>query len=43
MGTEANLALHGRRCIPERLLAEGFPFRYTDLHAALTDILGSGA
>jgi NAD dependent epimerase/dehydratase family enzyme len=41
MGTEAELALSGRRGIPQRLMAEGFTFRHTNLHEALADILGS--
>ncbi|WNG22321.1 TIGR01777 family protein [Cystobacter fuscus] len=39
MGTEAELALSGRRGIPQRLMAEGFTFRHTNLHEALADIL----
>jgi uncharacterized protein (TIGR01777 family) len=38
MGTEAELALHGRRAIPDRLVEEGFKFMYTNLEAALADI-----
>jgi hypothetical protein len=41
LGTEAELALTGRRGIPQRLTAEGFTFRYTDLSAALEDLLGT--
>lgn len=40
MGTEAELALSGRRGLPQRLLAEGFHFRHENLHEALEDILG---
>lgn len=36
--TEAELALHGRRAIPDRLVEEGFKFMYTNLEAALADI-----
>ena len=36
--TEAELALHGRRAIPKRLLEEGFQFRYTDLASAMDSI-----
>jgi uncharacterized protein len=39
LGTEAELALSGRRGIPQRLLAEGFAFRYANLEEALRDIL----
>jgi uncharacterized protein (TIGR01777 family) len=38
MGTEAELALHGRRAVPDRLVEEGFKFMYTNLEAALADI-----
>jgi uncharacterized protein (TIGR01777 family) len=40
MGTEAELALTGRRCTPDRLLSNGFRFAYTDLDAALCAIFG---
>ena len=38
MRTEAELVLHGRRAIPDRLVEEGFKFMYTNLEAALADI-----
>ncbi len=38
MGTDASLALTGRRCLPKRLLDEGFTFNYTDLDECLRDI-----
>ena len=38
MGTEASLALTGRRCLPTRLLQEGFVFQYSDLNACLRDL-----
>jgi uncharacterized protein len=38
MRTEAELALTGRRGIPDRLVEEGFKFMYTNLEAALADI-----
>jgi uncharacterized protein len=41
MGTEPSLALTGRRCIPRRLIEEGFEFRFTDLEAALEDVFRS--
>lgn len=41
MGVEANLALHGQRCTPQRLLAAGFAFRHPAVGAALRDLLGA--
>lgn len=38
MRTEPQLALHGRRCIPKRLLDQGFEFHFPDLQAALANI-----
>jgi uncharacterized protein (TIGR01777 family) len=38
MRTEAELALAGRRCLPERLVEENFKFLYTNLESALADI-----
>lgn len=38
MGTDPSLALTGRRCVPTRLLAEGFTFQFTDLDASLQNI-----
>lgn len=40
MGTEASLALTGRRCTPARFLEDGFQFRFPQLKGALADILG---
>ncbi|EPX57824.1 Cell division inhibitor [Cystobacter fuscus DSM 2262] len=40
MGTEAELALSGRRGLPRRLQEEGFVFRHTDLSRALKDLYG---
>jgi NAD dependent epimerase/dehydratase family enzyme len=40
MRTEAELALAGRRCLPERLLEDNFKFLYTNLESALADIFG---
>jgi uncharacterized protein (TIGR01777 family) len=37
--TEAELALTGRRCLPRRLLESGFEFEFTDLTAALENLL----
>ena len=39
MGTEAELALHGRRCLPKRFSDEGFEFDYPELNAAIRDLL----
>lgn len=41
MGTDASLALTGRRCLPTRLLEEGFSFKYTDLDECLRDIFAA--
>ena len=38
MGTDASLALTGRRCMPKRLLDEGFKFIYTGLDDCLSDV-----
>ncbi len=37
--TDPELAIYGRRCIPTRLIAEGFDFRFPDLQSALADLL----
>jgi uncharacterized protein (TIGR01777 family) len=42
MGTEAELVLSGRRCVPGRFLDMGFEFRYPSLPGALAEIF-SGA
>jgi uncharacterized protein len=39
MQTEPELVLSGRRCIPQRLIAQEFNFKYPALEAALGDIL----
>jgi uncharacterized protein (TIGR01777 family) len=39
MRADPDLALTGRRCVPRRLLEEGFVFRHPDLRAALADFL----
>jgi hypothetical protein len=39
MGTEASLALTGRRCVPKRFLEQGFSFRHPRLKEALRDLL----
>jgi uncharacterized protein len=38
MGTDASLALTGRRCLPTRLLDEGFSFKNIDLDESLRSI-----
>jgi len=40
MGIEADLVLGGRGAVPTRLLDEGFAFTYSDLGAAVRDLLG---
>ncbi|MEM7165408.1 MAG: TIGR01777 family oxidoreductase [Planctomycetota bacterium] len=39
MGTDPSLALDSMRCVPSRLLAEGYAFAHTDLESALADLL----
>lgn len=39
MGTEGELVLIGRRCLPSRFLEQGFAFQYTDLEQTLMAIL----
>jgi uncharacterized protein (TIGR01777 family) len=39
VGTEASIALHGQRCVPRRLDAEGFTFAHEDLGQTLTTLL----
>jgi len=43
MRTESELALGGRRCLPKRILEQGFDFQHADLGAALQDALLSAA
>ena len=38
MGTEASLALSGRRCTPQRFIQHGFTFEFPILRDALADI-----
>jgi uncharacterized protein (TIGR01777 family) len=40
LGTEASLALTGRRCQPRRILEEGFEFQFPELRPALEDLFG---
>jgi uncharacterized protein (TIGR01777 family) len=39
MGSDPDIALTGRRCVPGRLLEAGFAFEFPDLRAALDDLL----
>jgi NAD dependent epimerase/dehydratase family enzyme len=39
MRTDPELALLGRRCVPTRLMREGFEFRLAELETALTESL----
>jgi NAD dependent epimerase/dehydratase family enzyme len=39
MGTEPELALTGRRCVPKRFLEQGFEFRFPSVAEALRDVL----
>jgi uncharacterized protein len=38
-GERADVVLHGQRAVPRRLLDEGFAFTFTDLDAALRDLV----
>ena len=40
MRADSGLVLTGRRCVPRRLVDEGFRFRHSGLAAALRDLLG---
>ncbi len=42
LGSDPGLALTGRRCIPARLLAEGYEFRTTDVSVAVASAIGKG-
>lgn len=42
MGEMATIALDGQRVEPAAALASGYAFRFTDLEAALRDVLGRG-
>lgn len=41
LGELSGLLLGGQRAVPERLLADGFHFRFAELDAALDDLLGA--
>ena len=43
LGEMSTLLLGGQKVLPERLLAQGFSFRFADLDAALRDLLGPPA
>jgi uncharacterized protein len=43
MGSDPEIALTGRRCVPARLLESGFDFEYPDLRVALDDLFQCGA
>jgi len=38
LGELSGLLLGGQRALPQRLLAAGFTFQFTELHAALDDL-----
>jgi hypothetical protein len=38
--TDGNLALHGQRCAPQKLLAAGFKFKHPAIGGAIRDLLG---
>jgi uncharacterized protein (TIGR01777 family) len=42
LGSDPELALLGRRCVPTRLTREGFAFEYPTLNESLADLLKSG-
>ena len=39
--TDPELALYGRYVFPERLIAEGFKFEFSELQSALRDLLSN--
>jgi NAD dependent epimerase/dehydratase family enzyme len=41
MGTDAALALTGRRCVPRRLLDDGFTFSHPTFRDAIDDLLAA--
>ena len=43
MGTEAELALGGRRCIPARFSRQGYGFAFPDLTVALADLFSASS
>lgn len=42
LGSDPALALTGRRCIPARLLAEGYEFKMTDVRDAVRSAKAGG-
>ena len=40
LGKQADMLLSGQRAVPNVLKAEGFKFQYTELEAALADLIG---
>jgi NAD dependent epimerase/dehydratase family enzyme len=42
LGTDAALALTGRRCLPRRLTESGFVFEHPELEPAVEDLLAEG-
>ena len=38
-GINAELALTGQRCVPRRMMAQGFAYEFPELEAALRDLL----
>jgi uncharacterized protein len=40
LGEQAELVLHGRRAVPQKLVGLGYAFRYPELPGALTEALG---
>lgn len=41
LGSEGSLALVSQRCVPEKFMAAGFQYRFTDVAAALRDLVGT--
>jgi len=41
--TDGNLALHGQRATPQKLLATGFKFKHPAVGGAIRDLLGKGS
>jgi uncharacterized protein (TIGR01777 family) len=42
LGEQAELILHGRRAVPQKLAGLGYAFRYPELPGALAEALGKG-
>jgi NAD dependent epimerase/dehydratase family enzyme len=41
MGEVSNVLAKGKKVVPRRAMELGYRFRYTDLKAALADLMGS--